>query len=102
MLHRITARSTRAHPRSVPAGDLVECPFRLAEAENGERQNGAWVSIGSEMNTFMPLRRGIADDDRRMIPWPRTVPCASGSTASSRSTRTPWWGPRPAPHRGLG
>lgn len=25
------------------------------------------VSIGSEMNTFMPLRRGIADDDRRMI-----------------------------------
>jgi protein-L-isoaspartate(D-aspartate) O-methyltransferase len=33
-----------------------------------ERRNGAWVSIGSEMNTFMPLRRGIADDDRRMIP----------------------------------
>jgi protein-L-isoaspartate(D-aspartate) O-methyltransferase len=33
-----------------------------------ERQNGAWVSIGSEMNTFMPLRRGIADDDRHMIP----------------------------------
>ncbi|MFJ6140639.1 methyltransferase, FxLD system [Kitasatospora sp. NPDC092286] len=33
-----------------------------------ERKNGAWVSIRSEMNTFMPLRRGIADDERRMIP----------------------------------
>ena len=32
-----------------------------------EYKAGAWVSIGSEMNTFMPLRRGIADDDRRTI-----------------------------------
>jgi protein-L-isoaspartate(D-aspartate) O-methyltransferase len=32
-----------------------------------EHKNGAWVSISSQMNTFMPLRRGIADDDRRMI-----------------------------------
>ncbi|MGQ4389845.1 methyltransferase, FxLD system [Streptomyces sp. SAS_270] len=33
-----------------------------------EQRDGRWVSLGSEMNTFMPLRRGIADDDRRMIP----------------------------------
>jgi protein-L-isoaspartate(D-aspartate) O-methyltransferase len=33
-----------------------------------EQRDGRWVSIGSEMNTFMPLRRGIADDDRRIIP----------------------------------
>ncbi|MER5886434.1 methyltransferase, FxLD system [Streptomyces sp. NPDC001941] len=32
-----------------------------------ERRDGRWVSLGSEMNTFMPLRRGIADDDRRII-----------------------------------
>lgn len=32
-----------------------------------ERRNGAWRSTGSEMNTFMPLRGGIADDPRRMI-----------------------------------
>lgn len=33
-----------------------------------ERTDGAWRSVSSEMNTFMPLRRGIADDERRMIP----------------------------------
>ncbi|MFF2331233.1 MULTISPECIES: methyltransferase, FxLD system [unclassified Streptomyces] len=33
-----------------------------------EQHDGRWVSISSEMNTFMPLRRGIADDDRRAIP----------------------------------
>jgi len=33
-----------------------------------EQRDGQWVSLGSEMNTFMPLRRGIADDDRRVIP----------------------------------
>ncbi|SMF18341.1 protein-L-isoaspartate(D-aspartate) O-methyltransferase [Streptomyces sp. Amel2xC10] len=33
-----------------------------------ERRDGRWVSLGSEMNTFMPLRRGIADDERRVIP----------------------------------
>jgi protein-L-isoaspartate(D-aspartate) O-methyltransferase len=33
-----------------------------------EQRDGRWVSLGSEMNTFMPLRRGIADDDRRDIP----------------------------------
>ncbi|MER7693011.1 methyltransferase, FxLD system [Streptomyces sp. NPDC097610] len=33
-----------------------------------EQRDGRWVSLGSEMNTFMPLRRGIADDDRRVVP----------------------------------
>ncbi|MFD3823154.1 methyltransferase, FxLD system [Streptomyces sp. NPDC058625] len=33
-----------------------------------EQRDGRWVSLNSEMNTFMPLRRGIADDDRRVIP----------------------------------
>lgn len=33
-----------------------------------EQRDSRWVSLGSEMNTFMPLRRGIADDDRRVIP----------------------------------
>lgn len=33
-----------------------------------EQRDGRWVSLGSEMNTFMPLRQGIADDDRRAIP----------------------------------
>ncbi|MEV6592183.1 methyltransferase, FxLD system [Streptomyces acidicola] len=33
-----------------------------------EQHDGRWVSLSSEMNTFMPLRRGIADDDRRVIP----------------------------------
>ena len=33
-----------------------------------ERHDGRWVSVGSEMNTFMPPRKGIADDDRRFIP----------------------------------
>ncbi|MEU6406313.1 methyltransferase, FxLD system [Streptomyces sp. NPDC046985] len=33
-----------------------------------EQRDGRWLSLGSQMNTFMPLRRGIADDDRRVIP----------------------------------
>lgn len=33
-----------------------------------EQHDGRWMSLSSEMNTFMPLRRGIADDDRRVIP----------------------------------
>jgi protein-L-isoaspartate(D-aspartate) O-methyltransferase len=33
-----------------------------------EQRDGRWVSLDSQMNTFMPLRRGIADDDRRVIP----------------------------------
>ncbi len=33
-----------------------------------ERHENRWVSLSSEMNTFMPLRRGIADDERRVVP----------------------------------
>ncbi|MFC9688185.1 methyltransferase, FxLD system [Kribbella sp. NPDC056951] len=33
-----------------------------------EHHDGRWVSVSSEMNTFMPLRKGIADDNRRIIP----------------------------------
>jgi len=33
-----------------------------------EQRDGRWMSLSSEMNTFMPLRRGIADDDRRAVP----------------------------------
>ncbi|GAA2667603.1 methyltransferase, FxLD system [Streptomyces aculeolatus] len=33
-----------------------------------EKRDGRWTSAGSEMNTFMPLRKGIADDDHRDIP----------------------------------
>ena len=27
-----------------------------------------WMSVSSEMNTFMPLRKGVADDDKSFIP----------------------------------
>ncbi|MFI8265291.1 methyltransferase, FxLD system [Streptomyces sp. NPDC085665] len=54
-----------------PYGRLV-VPQRLKGSVSRsivyEIRNGSWVSLGSEMNTFMPLRRGIADDDRRVIP----------------------------------
>jgi len=33
-----------------------------------QRQDGRWASVGSKMNTFMPLRRGIADDARPLTP----------------------------------
>ncbi|MFF0740503.1 methyltransferase, FxLD system [Streptomyces sp. NPDC004111] len=33
-----------------------------------EQRGGRWTSVSSKMNSFMPLRRGIADDDRRVIP----------------------------------
>jgi protein-L-isoaspartate(D-aspartate) O-methyltransferase len=33
-----------------------------------EHQAGSWHSVSSAMNTFMPLRGGIAGDERRMIP----------------------------------
>ncbi|MCT2594495.1 methyltransferase, FxLD system [Streptomyces sp. N2-109] len=32
------------------------------------QRDGRWTSVSSKMNTFMPLRSGIADDDRRVIP----------------------------------
>ncbi|MCI0383806.1 methyltransferase, FxLD system [Streptomyces sp. CNQ085] len=55
----------------VPGGRLL-VPQRLkgtvARSIAYEQRDGRWVSLGSEMNTFMPLRRGIADDDRRVIP----------------------------------
>ncbi|MEU0226205.1 methyltransferase, FxLD system [Streptomyces sp. NPDC006284] len=55
----------------VPGGRLL-VPQRLKGTVSRsiayEQRDGRWVSLGSEMNTFMPLRRGIADDDRRVIP----------------------------------
>lgn len=33
-----------------------------------ERHGERWRSVGSRMNTFMPLRDGIADDGRRVVP----------------------------------
>ncbi|GAB3214230.1 hypothetical protein GCM10027294_52880 [Marinactinospora endophytica] len=55
----------------VPAGRLV-APQRLKGSVSRsivwERREGRWGSKGSAMNTFMPLRRGIADGERHMIP----------------------------------
>jgi len=57
-----------------PGGRLV-VPQRLKGSVSRsiayEQRDGRWTSIGSRMNTFMPLRRGIADDDRRAIPLSR-------------------------------
>jgi protein-L-isoaspartate(D-aspartate) O-methyltransferase len=54
-----------------PGGRLV-VPQRLKGSVSRsiayEPHDGCWRSISSQMNTFMPLRRGIADDDRRIIP----------------------------------
>ncbi|WP_433860169.1 methyltransferase, FxLD system [Streptomyces kronopolitis] len=54
-----------------PGGRLVT-PQRLKGSVSRsivyEERDGRWVSSGSQMNTFMPLRRGIADDDRRIVP----------------------------------
>ncbi|MER5969452.1 methyltransferase, FxLD system [Streptomyces sp. NPDC002055] len=54
-----------------PGGRLVT-PQRLKGSVSRsivyEKHDGRWVSSGSQMNTFMPLRRGIADDDRRIVP----------------------------------
>jgi protein-L-isoaspartate(D-aspartate) O-methyltransferase len=54
-----------------PGGRLV-APQRLKGSVSRsiayEKCDGRWVSVSSEMNTFMPLRRGIADDDRRDVP----------------------------------
>ncbi|MGR8008622.1 methyltransferase, FxLD system [Streptomyces hypolithicus] len=54
-----------------PSGRLV-VPQRLKGSVSRsiayEQRDGRWVSLDSEMNTFMPLRRGIADDDRRVVP----------------------------------
>ncbi|MFH9227676.1 methyltransferase, FxLD system [Streptomyces lydicus] len=54
-----------------PGGRLV-VPQRLKGSVSRsiayEQRDGRWTSVSSKMNTFMPLRRGIADDDRRVIP----------------------------------
>lgn len=54
-----------------PGGRLL-VPMRLRGSVSRsiafEHNEGRWLSVGSEMNTFMPLRRGIADDERRLIP----------------------------------
>lgn len=54
-----------------PGGRLL-VPQRLKGAVSRsiayEQCDGRWTSVSSKMNTFMPLRRGIADDDRRAIP----------------------------------
>lgn len=54
-----------------PGGRLV-VPQRLTGSVSRsiayEHHDGRWISRSSMMNTFMPLRRGIADDERRIIP----------------------------------
>jgi protein-L-isoaspartate(D-aspartate) O-methyltransferase len=54
-----------------PGGRLLT-PLRLrgtvARSVTFEHHEGAWRSVNSAMNTFMPLRQGIADDPRRLIP----------------------------------
>ncbi|GHC77027.1 methyltransferase, FxLD system [Streptomyces flavofungini] len=54
-----------------PGGRLLT-PLRLRGSVSRsiafECQEGVWRSVGSEMNTFMPLRRGIADDPRLLVP----------------------------------
>ena len=54
-----------------PGGRLLT-PLRLRGSVSRsiafENQDGAWRSVGSQMNTFMPLRRGIADDPRLFVP----------------------------------
>ncbi|QNP74966.1 methyltransferase, FxLD system [Streptomyces roseirectus] len=55
-----------------PGGRLV-VPQRLRGSVSRsiayeQQQDGRWASVNSRMNTFMPLRRGIADDDRHVIP----------------------------------
>jgi protein-L-isoaspartate(D-aspartate) O-methyltransferase len=54
-----------------PGGRLV-VPQRLkgtvCRSVAYECRGGRWVSLSSEMNTFVPLRGGIADDARRSVP----------------------------------
>ncbi|MDQ8706949.1 methyltransferase, FxLD system [Streptomyces sp. LHD-70] len=53
-------------------GGRLLVPQRLRGSVNRsisyERRGDSFVSVSSEMNTFMPLRRGVADDDRPLIP----------------------------------
>ncbi|MEV6726610.1 methyltransferase, FxLD system [Streptomyces xanthochromogenes] len=54
-----------------PGGRLLT-PLRLRGSVSRsiafENHDGTWRSVGSQMNTFMPLRQGIADDPRVLIP----------------------------------
>ncbi|WCN07368.1 methyltransferase, FxLD system [Streptomyces sp. M92] len=58
--------------RQLAPGGRLLVPQRLkgtvSRSVAYEQRDGRWVSLGSQMNTFMPLRRGIADDARRVIP----------------------------------
>jgi protein-L-isoaspartate(D-aspartate) O-methyltransferase len=58
--------------RQLAPGGRLLIPQRLKGSVSRsiayEQRDGHWRSVSSEMNTFMPLRRGIADDDRRVIP----------------------------------
>ncbi|MBP5935363.1 methyltransferase, FxLD system [Streptomyces acidiscabies] len=58
--------------QQLAAGGRLVVPQRLKGSVSRsiayEQQDGRWISVNSKMNTFMPLRRGIADDDRRVIP----------------------------------
>lgn len=58
--------------QQLAAGGRLLVPQRLRGSVSRsiayEERDGSWVSVSSEMNTFMPLRRGIADDVRRVIP----------------------------------
>jgi protein-L-isoaspartate(D-aspartate) O-methyltransferase len=54
-----------------PGGRLLT-PLRLRGSVSRsiafENQDGAWRSVSSQMNTFMPLRQGTADDPRVFVP----------------------------------
>lgn len=54
-----------------PEGRLL-IPLRIrggvSRAIAFERDGDRWVSVSSEMATFMPLRKGIADDERAITP----------------------------------
>ncbi|MEU8310528.1 methyltransferase, FxLD system [Actinomadura sp. NPDC048955] len=80
-----------------PGGRLLT-PLRLrgtvARSIAFEQQDGAWRSLSSEMNTFMPLRQGIADDPRRMVPVTSdgtvtlVTPYPSSTACSDQATLT--------------
>ncbi|KAF3470055.1 methyltransferase, FxLD system [Streptomyces sp. Tu 3180] len=54
-----------------PGGRLLT-PLRLRGSVSRsiafENHAGSWRSVGSQMNTFMPLRQGIASDPRVLVP----------------------------------
>ncbi|GAB3113494.1 hypothetical protein GCM10027160_17570 [Streptomyces calidiresistens] len=55
-----------------PTGRLLT-PLRLRGSVSrsiafAPQPDGIWRSVSSRMNTFMPLRRGIADDPRTIVP----------------------------------